>query len=46
MLEKNPYEFLKDGDLVLVNGSGGYIEIIKQDIEIIKQETNEIENNK
>jgi uncharacterized protein len=29
MLEKNPYEFLKDGDLVLVNGNSGYIELIK-----------------
>jgi len=29
MLEKNPYEFLKDGDLVLVNGNGGYVELIK-----------------
>lgn len=31
MLEKNPYEFLKNGDLVLVNGSEGYIELIKQE---------------
>jgi predicted aconitase with swiveling domain len=29
MLEKNPYEFLKNGDKVLVNGSEGYIELIK-----------------
>ena len=29
MLEKNPYEFLKDGDIVLVNGSEGYIEVLK-----------------
>jgi uncharacterized protein len=30
MLEKNPYELLKDGDLVLVNGSEGYIELIAE----------------
>lgn len=30
MLEKNPYEFLKDGDLVLVNGNSGYVELIKE----------------
>jgi uncharacterized protein len=30
MLEKDPYELLKDGDLVLVNGSKGYIELISQ----------------
>ena len=30
MLEKDPYEFLKDGDTVLVNGSEGYIELLKQ----------------
>ena len=30
MLEKNPYEYLKDGDLVLVNGSEGYIEFINK----------------
>ncbi|AKB17033.1 MULTISPECIES: DUF126 domain-containing protein [unclassified Methanosarcina] len=29
MLEKSPYEFLKDGDIVLVNGSEGYIKFIK-----------------
>jgi predicted aconitase with swiveling domain len=29
MLEKNPYEYLNDGDIVLVNGSEGYIEFIK-----------------
>lgn len=29
MLEKNPYEFLKDGDIVLVDGSEGYIELLK-----------------
>jgi predicted aconitase with swiveling domain len=29
MLEKSPYEFLKDGDIVLVNGSEGYIELLK-----------------
>lgn len=28
-LEKNPYEFFKDGDTVLVNGSEGYVELIK-----------------
>lgn len=36
MLEKNPYTILKNGDLVLVNGSEGYIEVIEQ-------EANEIE---
>jgi predicted aconitase with swiveling domain len=36
MLEKNPYKILKNGDLVLVNGSEGYIEVIEQ-------EANEIE---
>ena len=30
MLERNPYEVLNNGDLVLVNGSRGYIELIKQ----------------
>lgn len=29
MLEKNPYEALKDGDTVLVNGSEGYVELLK-----------------
>lgn len=28
MLEKNPYEFLKDGDLILVNGNEGFVELI------------------
>lgn len=28
-LEKNPYEILKDGDTVMVNGSEGYIELLK-----------------
>lgn len=28
LLEKNPYEYLKDGDLVIVNGNEGYIEKI------------------
>ena len=37
MLERNPYEVLSNGDLVLVNGSKGYIEIIKP-------ETNKAEN--
>ncbi len=30
MLEKDPYEFLKDGDLVLVNGNDGYVELIQE----------------
>ncbi len=30
MLERNPYEILKDGDFVLVNGSEGYVELIKK----------------
>ncbi len=30
MLEKDPYEFLKDGDLVLVNGNDGYVELIEE----------------
>ncbi len=30
MLEKSPYEVLNNGDLVLVNGSKGFIELIKQ----------------
>jgi len=30
MLERNPYEVLEDGDLVLVNGSEGYVELIKK----------------
>jgi predicted aconitase with swiveling domain len=29
MLEKNPYEVLKDGDLVLVNGNDGFVELIE-----------------
>ena len=29
-LEQNPYEILKDGDMVLVNGSEGYIELITE----------------
>ena len=36
MLETNPYEVLNNGDLVLVNGSKGYIELLKQ--ETIKTE--------
>lgn len=31
MLEKSPYEVLNNGDLVLVNGSKGYIELIKHE---------------
>ncbi|MGA9187810.1 MAG: DUF126 domain-containing protein [Methanosarcina sp.] len=31
MLEKNPYKVLNNGDLVLVNGSKGYIELIKHE---------------
>jgi predicted aconitase with swiveling domain len=29
-LEKDPYEFLKDGDCVVVNGNEGYIQLIKK----------------
>ncbi|AKB53325.1 MULTISPECIES: DUF126 domain-containing protein [Methanosarcina] len=36
MLERNPYEVLNNGDFVLVNGSKGYIELLKQ--ETIKTE--------
>lgn len=32
MLEKNPYEFLRDGDPVLVNGNSGYVELLKNEI--------------
>lgn len=31
MLEKNPYEFLRDGDNVLVNGSEGYVELLESE---------------
>lgn len=31
MLEKNPYQVLGNGDLVLVNGNEGYIELIKHE---------------
>ena len=31
MLERNPYEILNNGDFVVVNGSKGYIELIKQE---------------
>jgi predicted aconitase with swiveling domain len=31
MLERNPYEVLNNGDFVVVNGSEGYIELIKQE---------------
>lgn len=31
MLERNPYEVLSNGDLVLVDGNKGYIELIKQE---------------
>lgn len=31
MLERNPYEVLNNGDFVLVNGSEGYIELIKHE---------------
>ena len=31
MLERNPYEVLNNGDFVLVNGSKGYIELLKQE---------------
>jgi predicted aconitase with swiveling domain len=30
MLEKNPYDFLKNGDLVLVNGNKGFVELIEE----------------
>ncbi len=30
MLERDPYEVLNDGDIVLVNGSEGYVELIKK----------------
>lgn len=36
MLERNPYEVLNNGDFVLVNGSKGYIELLKK--ETIKTE--------
>ena len=43
MLEKDPYEFLKDGDLVMVNGTEGYIELIKRETkpEITKSKNNQ-----
>ena len=31
MLEKNPYDFLKNGDLVLVNGNEGFVELIEEE---------------
>lgn len=37
MLEKNPYKILKNGDLVLVNGSEGYIEVIEQEAKGIEK---------
>lgn len=37
-LEQNPYEILKDGNMVLVNGSEGYIELIGENY-------SDIENN-
>ncbi len=37
MLEKNPYKILTNGDLVLVNGSEGYIEVIGQEVNEIKK---------
>ncbi|HWR25723.1 MAG TPA: DUF126 domain-containing protein [Methanosarcina sp.] len=30
MLEKDPYEVLRDGDCVMVNGSEGYIQLVKK----------------
>jgi predicted aconitase with swiveling domain len=42
MLDKDPYEFLQDGDLVLVNGTEGYIELIKKET---KQEITKSKNN-
>ncbi len=42
MLERNPYEVLNNGDLVLVNGNGGYIELIKP--EAGKTEMSKTEN--
>ena len=30
MLEKDPFELLKDGDLVLVNGNDGYVELSEE----------------
>jgi predicted aconitase with swiveling domain len=30
MLEKNPYNVLMDGDLVLVNGNEGFVELIEE----------------
>ncbi|WP_292373876.1 MULTISPECIES: DUF126 domain-containing protein [unclassified Methanosarcina] len=43
MLERNPYEVLNDGDLVLVNGSKGYVELLKQ--ETNKPENDEMKDN-
>ena len=37
MLEKNPYEILKNGSLVLVNGSEGYIELMNPEISTIEE---------
>ncbi len=31
LLEKNPYDFLKNGDLVLVNGNEGFVELIEEE---------------
>lgn len=30
MLEKDPYEFLQDGDLVRVNANDGYVETLEK----------------
>jgi uncharacterized protein len=37
-LEKNPYEVLNNGDLVLVNGSGGYIELLRHETDKTENE--------
>jgi predicted aconitase with swiveling domain len=36
LLEKNPYEVFNNGDLVVVNGSEGFVELIKQETVTLK----------
>jgi predicted aconitase with swiveling domain len=45
MLERNPYEVLNNGDLVLVNGSEGYIELIKQRTDRTEEQSGKLSKN-
>lgn len=44
-LDRNPYEVLNNGDLVLVNGSEGYIELIKQRTDRTEEQSGKLSKN-